>query len=116
METKLMRIKTLSSEDPKREYDWLIQHFNKENLISCFHELDGKKAVGIDGKNKKDYEVNLEDNIESLVDRMKNNNYYPAPVRQVMIPKGDGKFRPLGISNFEDKIVQLLFSKILSAI
>ncbi|MBF0299402.1 MAG: hypothetical protein HQK51_11820 [Oligoflexia bacterium] len=42
--------------------------------------------------------------------------YEGAPVKQVLIPKGDGKFRSLGISNFEDKIVQLLFSKILSAI
>ncbi len=114
LETKLKRIRKLSEGNPKMEFGWLIQHFNKENLIQCFHELDGKKAVGIDGKNKDEYAKDLEKNIESLVNRMKMNSYYPAPVRQVLIPKDDGKFRPLGISNFEDKIVQLLFSKILS--
>ncbi len=111
-----MRIRTLSKENSKMEFKWLIQYFNKENLIYCFHELDGKKAVGIDGKSKDEYAENLEGNIESLVNRMKTNTYYPAPVRQVLIPKGDGKFRPLGISNLEDKIVQSLFNKILSAI
>ncbi|MBF0299407.1 MAG: RNA-directed DNA polymerase [Oligoflexia bacterium] len=97
LETKLKRIKILSKEDPKREFNWLIQHFNKENLIYCFHELDGKKAVGIVGISKDDYTVKLEENIEALVERMKKNSYYPAPVKQVLIPKGDGKFRPLGI-------------------
>lgn len=116
LETKLMRIKLLSNGNPKMEFRWLIQHFNKENLICCFHELNGKKAVGIDGKSKDEYGENLEENIESLVVRMKENSYYPAPVREVMIPKSNGKLRPLGISNFEDKIVQSLFNKILSAI
>lgn len=111
-----MRIRTLSKENLKMEFKWLIQYFNKENLIYCFHELDGKKAVGIDGKSKDEYAEKLEENIELLIDRMRTNTYYPAPVRQVLIPKGDGKFRPLGISNLEDKIVQSLFSKLLGAI
>ncbi|MBF0206527.1 MAG: group II intron reverse transcriptase/maturase, partial [Oligoflexia bacterium] len=116
LETKLERIRVLSKGDPKMEFKWLVQHFNKENLLYCFHELDGKKAVGIDGKNKDEYAEKLEENIDSLVARMKTMSYYPAPVRQVLIPKGDGKFRPLGISNFEDKMVQSLFNKILSAV
>jgi len=89
MDTKLKRIEKLSSENPKMEFKWLIQHFSKENLISCFHELGRKKAVGIDGKSKDDYGENLEENIDSLISRMKGLKYYPAPVREVKIPKGN---------------------------
>jgi len=95
METQLKRIEKLSSENPKMEFKWLIQHFTKENLISCFHELGRKKAVGIDGRSKDDYQKDLEQNIESLINKMKRLKYYPAPVREVKIPKGNGKFRPL---------------------
>jgi len=116
METKLKKIEELSSKDHKLEFSWLIQHFNKENLICCFHELDGKKAIGVDGVRKEEYAINLEGNIESLLKRMKGHTYYPAPVKGVQIPKGNGKYRPLGISTIEDKIVQSLYAKILSAI
>ena len=44
IETILKRITKISCESPKLEFVGLIQHFNKENLIGCFHELDGKKA------------------------------------------------------------------------
>lgn len=116
METKLKRIAALSSESKNVTFKWLIQHITEENLISCFHKLDGAKALGIDGVSKEEYGVNLEENIRALIERMKNMDYYPAPVRGIKIPKGDGKFRPLGISNIEDKIVQMMFAKILNAI
>ncbi len=105
-----------SNENPRAEFSWLIQQCTKENFIHCFHELDGKKAVGIDGKSKDEYEENLEQNIESLVNRMKELKYYPSAVREVKIPKADGQSRSLGISNIEDKIVQSMFAKILTSI
>ena len=116
METKLKRIAKLSCENPKMKFNGLMPHFNKENLISCFNELDRKKAVGVDGKTKDDYAKDLEENIEKLVAKMKTMSYRPAPVREVLIPKDNGKTRPLGISNIEDKIVQTMFSKILESI
>jgi group II intron reverse transcriptase/maturase len=116
LETKLQRIEVASAKDHSMEFKWLIQMCTIENLIKCFKELDGTKAVGIDGVTKEDYAVNLDENIRSLVERMKSMAYFPEPVRGVKIPKANGKFRPLGISNIEDKIVQSLFAKILNAI
>ena len=116
--TKLKRIAQRSGEDPQAEFNWLMPHFNEESLIGCFNELDGKKAVGADGQRKEEYGRDLRGNIRRLIARMKKMAYRPGPVREVCIPKeGKGKtFRSLGISNFEDKIIQLMMSKILTVI
>ncbi len=116
--TKLNRIAKLSSEDTEMEFKWLMPHINKESLTGCFHALDGKKAVGIDRVTKETYGKNLEENIEVLLSKMKTMSYRPQAVREVRIPKegAPGATRPLGISVFEDKIVQLQMSRILEAI
>lgn len=62
---------TLSGEKSSQEFKWLMPHFNKENLISCFNELNGKKAVGIDGLTKDEYGQTLEGNLQGLLTRMK---------------------------------------------
>jgi len=117
-DTKLKRISWLSGKDSRKEFHNLIHHLNEESLKECFNELDGKKAHGIDGIDKEEYGKNLDDNMKAIVERMKRMAYRPGPVRQVLIPKS-GKSnakRPLGISNFEDKIVQKMLQKILESI
>lgn len=116
METKLKRIAKLSRENPKMKFNGFMPHFNKENLKRCFEELDGKKATGADGVTKEEYAKELDSNLENLVGRMKSMSYRPGAVREVLIPKDNGKTRPLGISNIEDKIVQSLFAKILESV
>jgi RNA-directed DNA polymerase len=116
--TKLNRIAKLSSGNPLAEFKCLMPHVNKESLTSCFHALDGKKAVGIDGVTKEMYGENLEVNIDKLLDRMKSMSYRPQAAREVLIPK-DGKpgdTRPLAISAFEDKVIQIQIARILEAI
>ena len=117
-ETKLKRIAALSAANPEMVFTNVIHHFNEESLRACFHELDGQKALGIDGIDKASYGENLDENLRDLMDRMKRMAYIPGAVRQVLIPK-EGKLgatRPLGISNFEDKIVQKMMQKILESI
>lgn len=117
MYTKLERIAEIAKENPNEKFSALIHHINKEMLMQCHKELKGNKATGIDGKTKLQYEANLEENIISLLERMKKFSYKPQPVRRVYIPKpGSEKKRPLGISAYEDKLVQLAINKILTAI
>lgn len=116
--TKLERIAWLSAKDPNKVFHQLMHHFNLESLLQCFHELDGKKAVGIDGVTKEQYRNNLIPNLEDLTARMKRMGYRPGPVREALVPKegNPGVMRPLGISNLEDKIVQRMMQKILESI
>ena len=53
----------------------LYHLINKEMLLQCHKELDGSKAVGIDEITKKEYERNLEQNIDDLVERLKRKSY-----------------------------------------
>lgn len=116
METKLGRIASKSANTKRPEFTSLYHLINKEMLMQCHRELDGSKAVGIDEVTKREYNENLESNIESLVDRLKRKAYKPQPSLRVYIPKSNGKMRPLGIACYEDKIVQLALKKILEAI
>ena len=49
---------------------------------------------GINEITKKEYERNLEQNIDDLVERLKRKSYKPQPSIRVYIPKSNGKLRP----------------------
>jgi group II intron reverse transcriptase/maturase len=89
---------------------------NEENLRECFGLLKKGKATGVDGVTLEEYEVNLDENLRGLVERMKRQAYKPQPVRRTYIPKANGKMRPLGIPAIEDKIVQKGMTRILEAV
>ena len=116
METKLARISQLSKENPDMVFTSLGHLINKEMLQSCHLQMDGEKAVGIDGVRKEEYSKNLDENIENLVERLKKKSYKPKPARLVEIPKDNGKTRPLSIYCYEDKLVQEALRRILEAV
>ena len=95
----------------------LAMYINVDTLKAVHKKMDGKKAVGVDRVTKDEYSKNLEQNLESLVDRMKRGGYRPQPSKRVYIPKdGKGKFRPLGISSYEDKLVEAVIAEILTMV
>ena len=106
METKLERIAEISANSPRPEFTSLYHLINKEMLLQCHKELDGNKAVGVDEITKKEYERNLEQNIDDLVERLKRKSYKPQPSIRVYIPKSNGKLRPLHLKGTE-KILDL---------
>jgi group II intron reverse transcriptase/maturase len=117
-ETKLKRIAWLSSQDKSKSFNNLMHLFNEDALAVCYHELDAKKAIGVDGVDKVKYGSRLIWNIRKLVGKLKNMAYIPGDILEVKIPKEEslGKFRTLGISNFEDKICQKMMQKTLESI
>lgn len=92
----------------------LAAYINQESLKAIHRNMEKNKANGVDGVTKEEYEKKLDENLENLVRRMRNGSYQPNPTRRVYIPKdGKGKMRPLGISCYEDKLVENAIAQIL---
>ncbi len=114
--TKLKRIGELSATKSDLRFNNLGHLISADMLKEQYRRLDWKKAVGIDGVSKRAYGKRLNENIASLIRRIRRGAYKPRPARLTEIPKEDGSTRPLAISCIEDKIVQLAVSTILSEI
>jgi len=118
MSTDLTRIGERARKQPDLVFTSLYHHVTDlDNLRICYEALDGNKAVGVDGVTKEQYGEELEGNLQNLTDRLKRMGYRPQPRRRSYIPKpGSEKGRPLGISCFEDKIVELAVKRVLEPI
>lgn len=105
------------AERTDRKVQNLASYLNEDVLRAIPNQMNGRKASGIDKVTKGMYERNLEDNLKSLVTRMKNGSYKPQPTRRVYIEKtGSKRMRPLGISSYEDKLVENAVAQTLSQI
>ena len=95
----------------------IMKYINKESLKEQHEKQQKGKATGVDGITKEEYEENLEENIDNLLERMKRFAYRPQNVKRVYIPKpGSEKKRPLGIPAYEDKLVQGVMAEVLTQI
>ena len=118
MATDLKRIGEKARREPDLVFNNLYHHiYDLDNLRACYDALEAKKATGVDGVTKKEYGKQLEDNLRDLSERLRRMGYRPAPKRRSYIPKrGSEKGRPLGISCFEDKIVEEAVKRTLEQI
>jgi len=116
--TDLTRIGEKARKEPDLVFTSLYHHISDvDNLRACYDSLEAKKATGVDGVTKEEYGRDLEDNLQELSTRLKRMGYRPSPSRRSYIPKaGSEKGRPLGISCFEDKIVEAATKRTLEPI
>src|SRR5713226_7796773 len=91
----------------------LYRRLNQDVLRLSFFRLRKDAASGVDGVTYQEYEKNLEADLEG---RLRRKAYRARLVRRKLIPKGNGKMRPLGIPALEDKLVQAAVTQILLAI
>lgn len=115
MSTELTRIGEKARREPKLVFTSLYHHVTDiDNLRECYKTLDATKAEGVDGMDKAEYGKELEANLEDLSERLKRMGYRPQPKRRSYIPKpGSERGRPLGISCFEDKIVEQAVKRVV---
>lgn len=80
------------------EFSWVVKAYRKVR--------QGGKAAGIDNQSWTEFDKNIQDNLYIIWNRMASGSYHPQPVREVEIPKKDGKTRKLGIPTLRDRIAQ----------
>jgi group II intron reverse transcriptase/maturase len=116
VKTSLQGIAKRAKESKEYRFLDLYRMINKISLMDAWFDINAGAASGVDKITARDYEKNLEENINDLEKRLKEKRYKAKLVRRVYIPKGKNKLRPLGIPALEDKLVQLAATKILVAI
>jgi RNA-directed DNA polymerase len=116
--TKRRRIAELARNAPDMAFTNLAHHIDIAWLRTAYDRTRKDGAVGVDGQTAADYEVNLEGNLQSLLNRAKSGTYAAPPVRRVHIPKAGSSHetRPLGIPTFEDKILQRAVLMVLESV
>jgi len=73
-------------------------------------------AAGVDKQSIKMFESNLDQNLDSLMRKLKQRTFDPMPARRTYIPKSKDKFRPLGIPCVRDRVAQEVLRCLLSPI
>jgi len=73
-------------------------------------------AAGVDDETIAIFEQNLSGNLYKLWNRMSSGSYFPAPVKQVEIPKAKGGTRKLGVPTVSDRIAQTVVKLMIEPI
>ena len=114
--TKLQRIAEQARRYPQTVFTNLI-HLVDVDFLREAHRLTRKDAApGIDGVTPAQYSQNLEENLRDLHQRMREGRYVAPGVQRCWIIEDEGKERPIGITTYEDKIVQRSVVMLLSAL
>ncbi len=115
--TKRRRIAGLARQSPELGFTSLNHLIDIDWLREAYRLTRKGGAPGVDGQTAKEYEENLEENLQSLLQRAKSGTYRAPPVLRKHIPKGSGtETRPIGIPTFEDKILQRAIVMLLEPI
>src|SRR2546421_4825785 len=77
----LERIRKVAKERKKERFTALFHHISIDLLDEAFYELKENAAAGVDGLTWRDYEQNLERNLEDLHARVHRGAYRALPAR-----------------------------------
>jgi len=92
--------------EPEGRFHALAHVIDVPALARASRRQRADAAGGVDGVTKEPYGRELEAHLQGRHARLKAQRYRHQPIRRVHIPKGAGKTRPIGMSAFEDTLVQ----------
>lgn len=112
----LDRVRQVARRDRSARFTALLHHVTLDRLRTAFLTLRRAAAPGVDGETWQHYAGEMEQRLQDLHERVHGGTYRAKPSRRVLIPKPDGRQRPLGVAALEDKIVQRATVEVLNAI
>jgi len=91
-----------------------LKHFLRES----FRRVKSKRgSPGVDGITFEEIEKQgVDEFINRIIVELETETYRPQPVKRVMIPKANGKKRPLGIPTIKDRVVQMSCKMVIEPI
>lgn len=109
-----------AEQDAERTFYDLYKLISRRDWLLLAHDHVAQNAgsitAGCDGITMKDFDQNLEGNLEAICKDLQAGAFEPYPVRRVYIPKSKGRYRPLGIQSMRDRIVQEALRMVLEPI
>src|SRR5215831_4866972 len=116
MSPGLLKVAERARREPEGRFHSLAHLIDVPALERAYGRMRKDAAIGVDGVTKDQYGQDLERNLRDLHARLVSKRYRHQPIRRVHIPKDKGKSRPIGVSAFEDKLVQDALREVLEAI
>jgi len=96
--TKLERLAHKARSESHTRFTSLMgMLYDPQGLRESYERQKGNKAPGVDGVRKEAYGEGLQERLAGLSERIRRLGYRPKPGRRTYIPKGDGRYRPLGV-------------------
>jgi len=114
--TKLQRIAEQAASEPDKVFTNLMNLVDVDFLKEAYQKTQKDAAPGLDGITARQYGEKLEENLQDLFKRMRTGRYRAPAVKRIWLEKEDGRKRPIGIPEIEDKIVQRAVSMLLGAV
>ena len=114
--TRLQQIAEQAQQEPDKIFTNIMHWVDVEFLREAYRETRKDAAPGLDGMTAQEYGQNLEANLQALYERMRRGQYRAPAVKRIWLEKENGQLRPIGICEFEDKIVQRAVSLLLGAV
>jgi len=91
------------------------QLFNKDLYYLAYGNIYSNKGSMTPGASEETADGMSEEKIEQIIGLMRQEKYRFSPARRVYIPKKNGKFRPLGMPTWSDKLVGEVVRLLLEA-
>src|SRR5713226_3326864 len=91
------------------------QMFNKDLYLLAYGNIYSNQGAMTPGTGGETADGMSEEKIEEIAELMRQERYRFSPVRRTYIPKKNGKFRPLGVPSWSDKLVGEVVRLLLEA-